>query len=155
MRVLSVGGGALSDVLDGLLWSAGISVAGISTNANPANIINLSLGGSGLCGAAEHDAISRVNAQIQQPVIVVAAGNDGVNAGGFTPGGCDGVLSIGASDSNGSRPSYSNYGASISLLAPGGSRNNAGVYDNANAILGAIKTSSGACSGTAWTRARA
>ena len=144
VRVLGVGGGALSDVLDGLMWSAGISVAGAPVNANPASIINLSLGGSGLCGAAERDAISRVNGQAQQPIIVVAAGNDGVNAGGFTPGGCDGVLSIGASDSSGSRPSYSNYGATISLLAPGGSRNNAGFYDNTNAILGTIKTSSGA-----------
>lgn len=144
VRVLGVGGGALSDVLDGLLWSAGISVAGAPVNANPASVINLSLGGSGLCGAAERDAITRVNAQAQQPVIVVAAGNDGVNAGGFTPGGCDGVLSIGASDSSGGRPSYSNFGSSLTLLAPGGSRNNAGVYDNASSILGTVKTSSGA-----------
>ncbi len=144
VRVLGIGGGSLSDVLDGLLWAAGLPVAGAPSNPTPAGIINLSLGGSGLCGAAERDAISKVNAQPQSPVIVVAAGNDGVNVGGFTPSGCDGVLAIGASDRDGARPSYSNYGASLALLAPGGSRNNAGGYDNASAILSTIKTSSGA-----------
>jgi serine protease len=143
VRVLGIGGGSLSDVLDGLLWAAGLPVGGAPTNATPAGIINLSLGGSGLCGAAERDAIGKVNAQPQSPVIVVAAGNDGVNVGGFTPSGCDGVLAIGASDRDGARPSYSNYGASLALLAPGGSRNNAGSYDNASAILSTIKTSSG------------
>ncbi|NJK44122.1 MAG: S8 family serine peptidase [Pleurocapsa sp. SU_196_0] len=144
VRVLGIGGGSLSDVLDGLLWAAGVTVDGAPSNPTPASVINLSLGGGGACGAAERDAISRVNAQPQQPIVVVAAGNDGVNVGGFTPSGCDGVLAVGASDVSGSRPSYSNYGSNLILLAPGGSRNASGGYDNASAILSTVRVSSGA-----------
>jgi serine protease len=40
-------GGYTSDIADGISWAAGGSVAGVPANANPAKVINLSLGGTG------------------------------------------------------------------------------------------------------------
>eukprot|EP01030_Chromulinospumella_sphaerica_P009927 gene9927-9735_t len=48
VRVLGKCGGLLSDVLDAMLWSAGLDVPGIPRNPNPADVINLSLGTNGL-----------------------------------------------------------------------------------------------------------
>ena len=45
VRVLGKCGGYNSDISDGIRWAAGLSVAGVPANANPARVINLSLGG--------------------------------------------------------------------------------------------------------------
>jgi serine protease len=50
VRVLGRCGGYTSDIADGMRWSAGLSVTGVPANANPAKVLNLSLGGSGSCG---------------------------------------------------------------------------------------------------------
>ncbi len=57
VRVLGKCGGYTSDIIDGLRWSAGITVTGVPANPNPAKVANLSLGGSGACnsGLAERD----------------------------------------------------------------------------------------------------
>ena len=44
-RVLGKCGGYLSDVADAIRWSAGLAVPGVPDNANPARVLNLSLGG--------------------------------------------------------------------------------------------------------------
>ena len=46
VRVLGKCGGATSDIADGMRWAAGLSVSGVSPNANPARVLNLSLGGT-------------------------------------------------------------------------------------------------------------
>ncbi len=61
-RVLGVCGGYLSDVVDAIRWSAGITVSGL-TNPNPAKVINLSLGSTGTCSAAYQSAINDVRTQ--------------------------------------------------------------------------------------------
>jgi serine protease len=57
----------------------------------------------------------------QGATVVVAAGNDAQDAAGFVPAGCDNVVSVAASDRNGRLVTrYSNFGAAVDVMAPGG-----------------------------------
>ncbi len=118
VRVLGRGGGYTSDIVDGITWSSGGAVAGVPANANPAEVINMSLGGSGACSATYQTAINAAVAR--GTTVVVAAGNDNLDAAGFTPASCNSVISVAATNKNGTRASYSNYGAKIDVAAPGG-----------------------------------
>jgi serine protease len=122
VRVLGLGGGADADILDGLLWAAGVEVPGVPRNANPAQVINMSLGGRGACSQlpAWQEAIRQVNAQPQKPVIVVAAGNEQDDASNYTPASCQGVITVGATEYRNYRSFFSNYGPRIDVMAPGG-----------------------------------
>ncbi len=83
VRVLGKCGGYTSDIVDGMRWAAGLSVSGVSANANPADVINMSLGGSGACSTTEQNAVNAIVAA--GTAVVVAAGNDNANASGFSP----------------------------------------------------------------------
>jgi serine protease len=118
VRVLGKCGGFLSDIADGMTWAAGLPVSGVPANANPAKVINVSLGGSGSCSTAFQNTINAIiNAGT---VVVVAAGNSNANVSGFTPANCNGVIAVAATGRTGSRASYSNYGALVKISAPGG-----------------------------------
>lgn len=52
--------------------------------------------------------------------VVVAAGNDNTDASGVTPASCGNVITVGATDARGVRAGYSNFGARIDVMAPGG-----------------------------------
>lgn len=53
VRALGSGGGTDSDIWEGALWAVGEPVAGIPNNANPAKVLNLSLGGQSPCAQTE------------------------------------------------------------------------------------------------------
>lgn len=119
VRTLGVtGGGSLTDTVNGVLWAAGEPVAGVPLNPNPAQIINLSLGGEAPCSQLEQEAFSRVRAK--GVTVVVAAGNEGSDAGFYAPANCDGVIVVGATGPQGERAPYSNYGSRVQVMAPGG-----------------------------------
>ncbi|MCA3866236.1 MAG: S8 family peptidase, partial [Burkholderia sp.] len=117
VRVLGKCGGVTSDIADGMRWAAGIPVNGVPTNPTPAKVINLSLGGVGACSTTFQQAIDDVTAK--GVTVVVAAGNDGLSTGLDQPANCRGVISVGATDATGRRASFSNFGADVSLSAPG------------------------------------
>ncbi|PPJ41746.1 MULTISPECIES: S8 family peptidase [unclassified Pseudoxanthomonas] len=117
-RVLGRCGGYTSDISDAVIWASGGTVAGVPANANPAEVINLSLGGSGACSAVEQNAFNIAIAN--GSTVVVAAGNDAGNVSGYSPGNCAGVITVGATRITGGIASYSNYGARIDISAPGG-----------------------------------
>ena len=79
-RVLGRCGGYTSDISDAVIWASGGTVAGVPANANPAEVINLSLGGSGACSAVEQNAFNQAIAN--GSTVVVAAGNDAGNVSG-------------------------------------------------------------------------
>ena len=88
--------------------------------ANGADVINCSWGGAGNPSSFERDIIEFARAS--GAVVVAAAGNDGVNNDLLPhyPGSYDGVLSVGATfKTSDARASFSNYGASVSVFAPG------------------------------------
>jgi subtilisin family serine protease len=49
VRVLGHCGGLTSDIADAITWAAGGTVPGVPVNHDPAEVINMSLGGSGTC----------------------------------------------------------------------------------------------------------
>src|SRR5205823_4685517 len=73
VRVMGKCGGYTSDIVDGMRWAAGIAVIGVPANANPARVINLSLGSDGACSSAFQSAVNDVIAR--GTVVVAAAGN--------------------------------------------------------------------------------
>lgn len=118
VRVLGRGGGALSDIVAGIVWAAGGSVSGVPRNANPADVINMSLGGDGPPSASYQEAIDF--AVSRNVVVVVAAGNENANTAGTTPCNQRNVICVGATRFEGSRASYSNFGTQVDVMAPGG-----------------------------------
>jgi subtilisin family serine protease len=130
VRVLGVGGGTVSDIIDGILWAAGIPISGVPINQHPAQVINLSLGGPGLCASesALQGAFDQVNAK--GAIVVVAAGNENTDASETVPASCNGVIAVGATNRAGARAPYSNYGPRIDVMAPGGQGNDGtNVFD--------------------------
>ena len=123
VRVLGHCGGYDTDIADAIVWAAGGTVEGVPANANPAHVINLSLGGSGACPASYSAAVAQANAL--GAVVVVAAGNSNANVSNFTPANCPGVITVASNGVTSRRAYYSNYGAGIDISAPGG-----GVYAN-------------------------
>ena len=118
VRVLGVGGGYTSDIADGIIWASGGTVSGVPANANPAEVINMSLGGQSSCAATYQNAIN--GAVDRGTVVVIAAGNSNMNVSNFTPANCNNVIAVAANDKEGNRASYSNYGTLIDVTAPGG-----------------------------------
>ena len=118
VRVLGRGGGYTSDIVDGIAWASGGTVSGVPANANPAEVINMSLGGSGACSSTYQTAINAAVAR--GTTVVVAAGNSNADTAGFTPASCNNVIAVAATNTSGTRASYSNYGSMIDVAAPGG-----------------------------------
>ncbi len=117
VRVLGRGGGFTSDIADGITWGSGGAVSGVPANATPAEVINMSLGGGGTCSSTYQNAI---NAAVGRgTTIVVAAGNSNVNVSGSVPANCANVIAVAATDRNGARASFSNYGTGIDVSGPG------------------------------------
>ena len=116
VRVLGFGGGSLVDILEGSLWAAGLHPD--IPNPNPASILNLSLGGPGLCPPFVQEIYDAIIAAGK--TVVVAAGNEDQNAANVTPASCKGVITVGAVDLPGNRAHYSNFGSRIDVMAPGG-----------------------------------
>jgi serine protease len=117
-RALGRCGGYDSDIIDAITWASGGTVTGAPVNANVAEVINLSLGEDGTCGAAMQAAID--GAVARGVVVVAAAGNDNQDATNFSPASCNNVVAVGSVGRTGARASYSNYGAKVDLSAPGG-----------------------------------
>ena len=122
VRVLGKCGGYTSDIAEGIWWSAGYPsiYPGVPNNSNPARVINLSLGGYGLCGTTYQTAIN--DAVAAGAVVVVAAGNDADDAAYYSPASCNNVITVAATGRGGDLAGdYSNYGNVVEISAPGGS----------------------------------
>jgi serine protease len=134
VRVLGKCGGYTSDIADGMVWASGGSVSGLPANATPAKVINMSLGGGGACDTTSQNAIN--SARSRGTTVVVAAGNENQNASNSNPANCSGVIAVAATDRNGARAYYSNYGSIVTLAAPGGdvrSSSSNGILSTLNA----------------------
>ena len=135
VRVLGKGGGTTSDIADAITWASGGTVSGVPANSNAAEVINLSLGGSGSCDTTTQNAIN--GAVSRGTVVVIAAGNSNANVSGFTPASCNNVISVASNDRQGNRASYSNYGSLIDVTAPGGE-----TATTANGVLSTLNSGS-------------
>lgn len=117
LRVLGKGGGTSYDVMQAVLYAAGLENDTGTVPARRADVINLSLGGGGF-SQSEQNAFLRARAA--GAIIVAAAGNNNSGVTSY-PAGYNGVVSVGAVDSKSSRAYYSNFGPTVDVAAPGGS----------------------------------
>jgi subtilisin family serine protease len=111
VRVLdNTGNGSFTDVVDGINWV-------IDNHSSPA-VINMSLGVASTSTTLNTAVANAVAAGI---TVVVSAGNGSTDACDWTPASATSALTIGATNSDDSRASFSNYGSCLDLFAPGSS----------------------------------
>lgn len=134
VRVLGKCGGYDSDIIDAITWASGGTVSGVPANSNVAKVINMSLGGDGACTSATQSAITA--AVNRGTTVVVAAGNESDNVANHSPGNCNNVISVAATNRTGAKASYSNYGALVDISAPGGQTSTG----TANGILSTLNS---------------
>ncbi|KAF4945203.1 hypothetical protein FGADI_12129 [Fusarium gaditjirri] len=103
----------LSVILNGIEWAVNDI---IKKNRQEFSVINLSLGIDGVSGAL-NDIIK--NAAKSGVIFVVAAGNQGTDAKTKSPASAPQAITVGAIDKNWGVPSWSNYGSSVDMMAPG------------------------------------
>lgn len=132
VRVLGHCGGFTSDIADAITWASGGSVPGVPDNSsNHAEVLNLSLGGAGSC-ASDPVTQAAIDGAISRGVtVVVAAGNENIDAAGFSPASCKGVITVGANGIDGAKSWFSNYGTTVTVTAPGGNASTGNLGDNA------------------------
>jgi serine protease len=133
-RVLGKCGGYTSDIADAIIWVSGGTVSGVPANANVAKVINISLGGTGSCDNTTQNAIN--SAVSRGTSVIVAAGNENMNAANSTPANCSGVVTVASVNRSGGRSYFSNFGASVEVAAPGGDMRTSA----SNGILSTLNT---------------
>ncbi|RWS20809.1 hypothetical protein B4U80_09797, partial [Leptotrombidium deliense] len=106
MMILLANNELFSDIIAAINWVAEKTDKGI---------VNLSLGGpySLILNNAVDSLIEKGHPA------VVAAGNSNVNASTVSPASVPRAITVAASDSNNNMASFSNYGASVDIVAPG------------------------------------
>lgn len=119
-RVLGHCGGDMSDVIDAITWASGGDVPDVPKNLHPATVINLSLTSPVPCMSAGLMQQAILEATERGVSVVAGAGNSNADASGFTPASCPNVITVAATDITSARAYYSNYGARVTLAAPGG-----------------------------------
>lgn len=104
------GSGSTTDIVDGLNW--------VMTNAKSTgkpSIASMSLGGDQ--SQALDDAVTKlITAGVQ---VIVAAGNSNVDASNTSPARVASAITVGASDINNAKATFSNFGAALDVWAPG------------------------------------
>jgi serine protease len=121
VRALGKCGGYDSDIMAGMRWAAGLTVtntdgSNVVDNPFPADIINLSLGGSGTCPSSYQSVINTLTGM--GVLMVVSAGNQSgpVDA----PANCVGVLAVAGLRNVGTKVGYSSLGPEVGISAPAG-----------------------------------
>lgn len=112
VKVLSdSGSGQYSTIVAGMDWVVA------NKGTSPA-VVNMSLGGPGT-NSTMNSAVKRLyDAKIP---VIVAAGNDNMDASGFTPANAPQSYAVGSSTNTDARSSFSNFGPIVKVFAPGSS----------------------------------
>jgi serine protease len=122
VRALGKCGGYDSDIIAGMQWAAGLAVtspegAAVPDNPYPADIINLSLGGSGTCAATAYPTVIKTLTTMGV-LMVASAGNGGASVD--VPANCPGVLAVAGLRNVGTKVGYSSMGPEVGIAAPAG-----------------------------------
>lgn len=104
------GNGNYSDILSGMDW-----VQKQAASSGHPSVASMSLGGS--ASTAVDSAVASLTGNGVH--VVVAAGNDGVDASNTSPARAPSALTVAASNITDTRADFSNYGAPIKVFAPG------------------------------------
>ena len=121
LRVLGrAGEGTDYDIAQAVRYAARLSNDSGTLPARRADIINMSLGGPGSSSVLTNAIVA---ARQAGAIIVTAAGNEATSADNSFPGAINGVVNVGAVDQLRNRASYSNFGSTVAVCAPGGDLN--------------------------------
>ncbi len=120
LRALGKNDGTSYDIIQAVRYAARLSNDSNTLPAQKADVINLSLGGGSLSAAEQAVYAAARNAGV---IIVAAAGNEATSSP-FYPAAYPEVISVSATRYTGILASYSNYGSTISVAAPGGELSN-------------------------------
>ena len=110
VRVLGCGGsGTWSQIIAGINW--------VTADHDPGElaVANMSLGGA--YNSSVNTAVA--NSIADGVVYAVAAGNSSANACNYSPASVSAAITVGATQSNDQRASFSNYGSCVDIFAPG------------------------------------
>ena len=127
VRALGKCGGYDSDIIAAIEWAAGLPVSGtVPANPYPADIINLSLGGSSTCPSDYQDALATVTNM--GVLIVASAGNSTTAVTGTSsveaPANCSatvsGMIAVAGLRNTGTKVGYSSLGPEVGVAAPAG-----------------------------------
>lgn len=131
VRVLGEGGtGTFDDLLMAMQWVLG------DGSGPRASIVNLSLGGlpcgdPGVAGTLQQ----LINDGVGQGIVYVAAAGNSATSQPSCPAALDNVFSVSAVDGAGDLASYSNFGTTIDLAAPGGDASRDGNGDGQGDLI--------------------
>ncbi len=118
--------GKVDNLIDAILWAAGIPIEGVGVNPKPAEIINMSLGvrPEVITDRLESIADAVEQAKNKGVILFAASGNAGASNQILSPASDVNVIAVGSVDDDFSRSSFSNYdnsgGPTVDLMAPGG-----------------------------------
>ncbi|HEX9579999.1 MAG TPA: S8 family serine peptidase [Gemmatimonadales bacterium] len=120
VRALGLAGGTNFDVAQGLLYAAGLPAdngTGVPVQASTAaKIINMSLGGP----VDQTDLRNAVVAATSAGSLIIASAGNNNSSSPSYPAAYTDVLSVSAVGPDGVIASYSNYGSTVDIAAPGG-----------------------------------
>jgi serine protease len=116
LRALGGGGGTDVDIAQSIRFAAGLTNDSGTFPSLPAAVINMSLGASAFSNTL-CDAVAAARAA--GSIIVASAGNSGTTEL-FYPAACPGSVSVSAVDIDKQLASYSSFGPTIDVSAPGG-----------------------------------
>jgi serine protease len=116
IRALGVYGGEVYDLIQSVRYAAGLSNDSGTIPEKPADIINMSLGGTSY---SEIESLLYQEVYDKGIVVVASAGND-TSAAPSYPASYNGVISVSALDVGNNLAPYSNFGTNIDIAAPGG-----------------------------------
>lgn len=130
LKVVGPYGARDSDIIDAIAWSAGLvavpKAGRLSHDIRPheemarrARVILLPLGGLGPCPQSYRQLTRVLSGQARAVVLIAAAGDGKRNSRTYAPANCPGVINVAAMQADGSLAAYSNYGAVVTLTAPG------------------------------------
>ncbi len=113
--------GSISDIIEGVDW--------VTNNRIIPAVANMSLGSNYSQSLDNAVRGSILNSGV---TYVIAAGNDNANACDYSPGRVDLAITVGSTDINDARSSFSNYGGCVDIFAPGSDITSAWIKGNSS-----------------------
>src|SRR5690606_4050079 len=134
------GSGTTSQIVAGINW--------VTNNHIKPAVANMSLGGAGVNTTMNNAVANSINAGV---TYAIAAGNSNSNACNFSPALVPAAITVGATQINDQRASFSNWGSCLDIFAPGVSITSAWFTSNSatNTISGTSMASPHVAGGAA------